>query len=82
MTREEYLFHKGKRYTCVINDDEGEPTLGYGTVCGYVHDYLIVGFDSDYAGCVKSFTKFVHMDSNDFKSYRFINVNKVTKTKA
>lgn len=81
MTENEYLKYKNKKYLCEINDRFGNTSKGYGTVCGYKGDYLIVGFNSDYEGCILDFSEFVHLDPNNFKSYRFIHSPKITRMK-
>lgn len=77
MTYQEYLLYHGKKYPCIINDGKGNSVKGYGTVCGYKDDYLVLGFNTDYEGCIASFTPAVFLEPGNFKSYRFINLYKI-----
>lgn len=74
MTIEEiYKKYKNKSIKCICNDKDGNLVEGYGIVCGYKESWLVLGFNTDYEGCITNFTKFVKY-SPIFKSYRFWNI--------
>lgn len=72
-TEEIFNHYKNRKIKCICSDPLGNLIEGYGTVCGYKESWLILGFNTDYEGCIKEFTKLVTY-SPIFKSYRFWNI--------
>lgn len=68
--------NQGKLLECDCNNVDGILKRGSGVICGYKDNYIILGFETDYEGCVKEFTSSVVYDKS-FKSYRFFNINKL-----
>lgn len=61
---------ENKQIECLCNDTNGNLVKGLGIVCGYKESWLVLGFNTDYEGCIKEFTKSVNYSQN-FRSYRF-----------
>lgn len=71
---------KGKTVQCLVNNEDGDLANGNGVVCGYKDKYLIVGFTTEYEGCIKSFTdNGVFLEKGDFLSYRFWNISNINE---
>lgn len=71
---------KGKTVQCLVNNEDGDLANGNGVVCGYKDKYLIVGFTTEYEGCIKSFTdNGVFLENRDSLSYRFWNMSHINE---
>ena len=68
-----YNDYKNKKIKCLCNNESGDLVEGFGTVCGYKESWLVLGFHTEYEGCIKEFTNSVKY-SPRFKSYRFWNI--------
>lgn len=71
---------KGQEIVCGANDKNGKYNAdGKGVVCGYKDQWLILGFDNEYEGCIREFTDgvFLDEDAKNYKSFRFYNVNNI-----
>ena len=74
MIKEIYNKYKGKLIPCLVNNECGNLVDGYGVVCGYKEQWLVLGFNTETEGCIKSFTKSVFIDNPNMLSYRYWNV--------
>lgn len=73
---------KGQTIQCLVNNKNGALINGNGIVCGYKDKYLIVGFATEYEGCIKSFTPDnVFLGRDNFRSYRFWSISHVFNAK-
>lgn len=71
---------KGKTVQCLVNNEDGDLVNGKGVVCGYKDKYLIVGFTTEYEGCIKYFMdNGVFLENRDFLSYRFWNISHINE---
>lgn len=77
-TEKVFFKYKGKKIKCLCNDKKGNLIEGFGIVCGYKESWLVLGFDTDYEGCIKAFTDSVNYYPK-YKSYRFWNIKYLNK---